>query len=305
MSKPTKPTKPRKLPLPANPAALICRIDSGSEKLEAPSFLQRAAYAITNPWKNYLLPAGYLKKLIAKSQSPLIAESRVRPGGWRSMEYIYANEEPVDAIDKQALRDNPLSIGSRNRRRIVTAKLTELIAKYRSEPQVVLLGVGAGPGRHIQAAIKESKIPLDCVEAYLIDLDDDAFDFGMTLAKQAGIARCVNFIQGDARQINEVLPQVSPHIVKLVGLVEYLSDEEIVEMLKSIHHVMADGGSLITHGLIDAYKTKRFLTRVFDLTHRHRDAAHMETLLRSAGYRPVDCTLEPSGVYPIITAVRE
>ena len=221
------------------------------------------------------------------------------------MELIYANEAPVDLLDKQALRDNPISIASRNRWRIVTGKLAELISKYGSEPRVVLLGVGAGPGRHIQAAIEQSRIEPSRVAAYLIDRDDDAFDFGRTLARRAGIGDCVHFIQGDARNIRGVLPQVAPHIVKLVGLVEYLNDAELLEMLQALRNIMAPGGSLVTHGLVDAYRTRRFLARVFDLHHHRRSAGQMESLLRTAGFRPVECLQEPTGIYPIITAVRD
>ena len=300
-------TLQRQFTLPiSTPRAAVDLAGSGKlVVLETPSVMQRAGYVLANPWKNYLLPAEWLKQLIGSSRSPLIAESQVRPGGWRSMELIYANEQPVDLVDKQALRDNPISIASRNRRRIVIGVLTELIAKYEAESRVILLGVGAGPGRHIQEAIEQSKIETSRVAAYLIDRDDDAFAFGQALASRAGISDCVHFIKGDARQIGRVLPQVSPHIVKLVGIVEYLTDPELLDLLRALRRVMAPGGSLVTHGLVDAYKTRRFLSRVFNLKHHRRSAGHVRSILRSAGFRPVDCVNEPMGIYPILTALRE
>src|SRR5262249_28921580 len=81
--------------------------------LESPSMRQRAGYLLANPWKNFLLPAGWLRPRLRRSRSPLVAESFARPGGWRSMEIIYGNAEPVDWFDQQALRDNPISMGAR------------------------------------------------------------------------------------------------------------------------------------------------------------------------------------------------
>src|SRR5258708_23813935 len=126
--------------------------------LESPSILQRTGYLLVNPWKNFLLPAGWLRKRLQRSQSPLVAESFVRPGGWRSMEIIYRNQEPVDWFDRQALRDNPISMAARNRRLIVTQKIAALIARYGPASSVTVVGVRAGPGRHLPTARLDSGI---------------------------------------------------------------------------------------------------------------------------------------------------
>jgi SAM-dependent methyltransferase len=266
---------------------------------------QRAAYLVVNPWKNSLLPAGWLRRRLSRSRSPLVAESFVRPGGWRSMEIIYRNQDPVDWFDRQALRDNPISMAARNRRRIVTQKIVSLIARYGRESAVTIVGVGAGPGRHVQSAIVDSGINPARVSAYLIDLDDDAFEYGRALAAQLEIDGCVHCIQGDARQIRETLPDVEAHILKAVGLVEYLTDAQFLEMFRALRNILVPGGSLITHGLVDAHGSGPFLARMFNLRHKQRTETQMSALLSAAGFRVVECVVEPVGVYPIITAVRE
>lgn len=270
---------------------------------ESPSALQRLSYLIANPFKNYLIPAGVLRRAIARSRSKLIAASLARPGGWRAMEVLYRNEEPVDWFDRQALREQPISMAARNRRRIVIEKLAGLIRHYALNANVTVLGVGAGPGRHVQTAIVESGIDPARVTAYLVDLDDDAFEYGRNLAEQLEIAASIHFIQGDARRIRETLPNVAAHVVKLVGLVEYLTDEQFLDLLVALREVMVPGGTLLTHGLVDAYGTSPFLARVFNLRHRQRNAGRMQHLLQSAGFRTISCVTEPAGIHPILTAV--
>src|SRR5207253_1774052 len=114
---------------------------------------------------------------------------------------------------------------------------------------------GAGPGRHVQSAIVDSRIEPARVSAYLIDLDDDAFGYGRALSERLGIAQSVHFLRGDARRIRECLPDVSADIVKLVGLAEYLSDAQLSELLAALREVMAPGASLLTHGLVDFHGT--------------------------------------------------
>lgn len=273
-------------------------------RLEAPSSLQRLGYLIANPWKNYLLPVRRLRSRLARSASPLITESLARPGGWRSMEILYRNDDPCDWFDRQALRDNPLSMACRNRRKVVTRKLSELIAIAARDRLVTILGIGAGPGRHVQEAIVASQVAPGRITAYLIDRDDEAFEYGRQLALSLGVARCLKFVRGDARRIQDVLPHVVADIVKLVGLVEYLSDVELVELLRALRDVMNPHARLVTHGLNDPYGGRRFLERVFQLRHRRRTASQMGALLEAAGFRVVDCLVEPVGIYPIITAER-
>src|SRR5262245_16396598 len=113
---------------------------------------------LLNPLRDLLLPAGLIRRLLAQSASPLVAESLVRPGGWRSMEITYRDDTPVDFIDRLALRRTPMSLASRNRRKFVTATITRLIREFAAEGPVSIVGVGAGPGLHVQNAIVGSGV---------------------------------------------------------------------------------------------------------------------------------------------------
>lgn len=259
---------------------------------------------LANPFRNYLLPASWLRVIASRSRSPLIAETFLRPGGWRSMELIYDNAAPQDWSDAQAIRSNPVSVATRNRHRYVVQHLAELIRHVAMKEPVSILGVGAGPGRNIQDAIVASGVNPRRVNAYLIDLADDAFPFGCDRAAKLGIASCVHYLRGDARRIREVLPDVSPQILKLIGLIEYLSDHELRELLHSLYEIMPPGARLVTHGLIDSHGAGPFLRRVFELRHRYRTADDLKMLLGDCGLRVGECFTEPMGIFPIVTAER-
>ena len=276
----------------------------GKEPFEAPSILQRLGFFLTNPGKNYLIPCSLLRALLKTSRSPLIAESFLRPGGWRSMEIVYKNAPPVDWLDRQALLDNPITMAARNRRKIVVERLTRLIRQHDSVDNVILLGIGAGPGRLLQTAMYDANVNPSRMTAYLIDLDKDAFPFGQTLAANFGLLDRVQFIQGDARRVQDSLPGVGVNIVKLVGIIEYLNDAQLVEMLSALRTVMVPGGSLVTHGFVDNYGTGRFFARVFGLQHHQRNAEYLSNILARNGFRVIECEYESTGIHPIITAAR-
>lgn len=286
-------------------SSIIWMPDNLNQPLEEVSLSENIACRITNPYKNFLLPVSWLKQLFSISQSALLAETFQRPGGWRTMEMMYQNEEPVDWLDKQALQDNAIARASRNRLQMVTQILMDLISQQSTSGKVTIVGVGAGPGRHVQTSISRLNLTADRITAYLIDLDDDAFDYGCRLAEQLGIADSINFLQGDAREIHEVLPDVKPHIVKLIGLVEYLNDRQLSELLRAMHAVMVPGGYLITHGLTDPYHGSPFLKRIFGLEHIKRTADDIKQIVESNGFRTVHQVTEPMKIYPIITAVKD
>lgn len=260
--------------------------------------------ALIDPLRNYLLPARFLRRLMGRSNSRLIAESMVRPGGWRSMEIVYKNAPPVDFLDKMAVRYNAVSMAARNRRKFVTQKLTSLITHFASAGPVSILGVGAGPGLQVQDAVVRSEIERGGVAIHLIDLDSDSFEYGMEQARQRGLADDVQFVQGDARAIHDYLPDIRPQIVKMVGIVEYLTDEQLKELLQAVHGIMADGGALVTHGLVDHHNTGPFLARVFNLRHCQRTKQQILDIVESCGFRDSECFVDPMNVYPIVTTFK-
>jgi SAM-dependent methyltransferase len=269
--------------------------------LESPSLLMKAGFQLVGPLKNFL-PAGWLRRRLGRSESPLVAESLVRPGGWRSMEITYRNNEPVDWFDRQALRHTPTSMASRNRLKMIVPRLASQIARHADTGDVTILGVGAGPGRYVQTAIVESGVDPAHVTAWLIDRDDDAFLYGRALAARLEISRSVKFLKGDARRIRETLPDISAQIIKVVGLAEYLPDAQLLELFVALRRVLAPEGVLITHGFVDAHRNGPFLARVFDLRHIERDEKQMTAILNAAGFEVDECLVEPVGIFPIITA---
>lgn len=274
------------------------------QPLESMTRGQRIGNWLINPYKNYLIPASWLKALLKTSQSELLAETFRRPGGWRAMEILYRKDAPVDLLDRQAILDNPISRASRNRLQTVTQILIDLIQACQSDGPVTLLGVGAGPGRHVQTAISRLQLSAAEVHAHLIDLDDDAFEYGQRLAEQLGISDCISFLQGDAREIQTVLPDVKPNIVKLIGLIEYLNDQQLHELLTALHTIMVPGGNLVTHGILDPWHGAPSLKRIFNLQHIRRSGDDVRQILETVGFRVIDQVTEPMGIYPIVTVVK-
>ena len=262
------------------------------------------AKLLMDPLRNSLLPTGLLRWLMRRSESRLIAESLVRPGGWRSMEILYENAPPIDFFDKMAVRYNAISMAARNRRKYVTHRLSSLVNHFAAAGPVSILGVGAGPGLQVQDAVVSSGVDRAQISIHLIDLDSDSFEYGAEQARQHGLTDNVTFVKGDAKVIRRYLPDIRPQIAKMVGIVEYLTDDQLAELLTSVREIMVEGGALVTHGLVDYHNAGPFLARVFNLSHQQRTEQQILRILSDCGFRDSECFVEPMNVYPIVTTYK-
>lgn len=260
---------------------------------------------IADPWKNSLLPAAVLRMLTRTSKSQLIAESHRAPGGWLSMEVIYQNNSPVDLLDKMAVRDNPISMAARNRRKFVVSELARHMQSFATERVINVLGVGAGPGLQVQDAFLDTGMPAGKLNAVFFDLDESAFKYGTNKAREAGLGRSVTYMRGDARKIQYLMPDCQFHIAKLVGIIEYIPDEAVIELARCIREVMHPMGTLITHGIQDPHKAMPFLERVFHLKHIQRSGEQVQALLTQAGFQNFSRTMLPLNVYEMVSATPE
>lgn len=253
--------------------------------------------AFFNPLANFM-PAGLMKAVLRFGKSELAMSNWKDPGGWRSMVISY-NGRPAQIADKILVGAGTMSRALRNRRRLAAALLTRLIDASARQPAHVLC-LGAGPGHIISDALCQAKAP---ATATLVDLSSDAFDYGKELARRLGLSGRMKFLLGDARNIKALLAQ-PPDIIKLLGLCEYLSDEQITLIVRAVAEVMPPGAALVTNSLSEAHGTDRFFRRVFGLNMIYRSGRQLAALLAPAGFGDFQAFPEPLGVYNVMVGRR-
>jgi phospholipid N-methyltransferase len=260
--------------------------------------IRRALRAtVVNPLSNYL-PASLLKAALRFGKSELAAANWADPGGWRSMVISYSGQ-CAQVADRLLVNGGAMPRALRNRKRLASRVLAKLIDACPSQ-EVHVLCLGAGPGQIITDALQQATRPS---QATLVDLSSDAFDYGRELAAARGVAHRVRFIQGDVRDIGKMLDR-PPHIVKMVGICEYLTDEQVCAIAKAVAQVMPAGSPLVFNSLSTAHGNDRFFRRVFGLHMVHRSPGQLRELLASAGFGSFAGVGEPMGVYEVIVGRR-
>ncbi len=136
-----------------------------------------------------------------------------------------------------------------------------------------------------------------------MDLTSDAFRYGKSQAAERGLADRVQYIQADVCDLHEFLHE-PPDVVKMLGICEYLSDEQIVSIASAVAEEMPAGSAIVFNSLSKAHHMDRFFRRVFGLHMIHRGPQVVAALMAEAGFGDFVVHREPLGIYHVMVGRR-
>ena len=249
--------------------------------------------AVVNPLANYL-PAGLVRALLRLARSELAAANWRDPGGWQSMVISY-DGKCRQVADRLLVAAGTMPMALRNRRRLGAYLIARLIEQAGAKSAHVLC-LGAGPGQIVMWAMRQARA--DC-HATLVDLSADAFAYGREMAGRLGLEQRVRFVQADIRELRDFLDEPAD-VVKMLGICEYLSDEQVVAIASGAGQVMPRAAPIVFNSLSAAHGTDRFFRRVFGLHMIHRSPERIMELMQRAGFGDFAVHAEPLGVYHVI-----
>jgi SAM-dependent methyltransferase len=209
------------------------------------------------------------------------------PGSWQALEPFYTlprrRGSPSERLWGWAL-DNARAMPERLA--IVVDEVTaeaRLRAVAGNEP-VRILSIGSGSARPIleAAAAVEAEVRL-----MLVDIDAEALDFSRQLAQQLGIHHATqhvaNILRLGSGQEDE-LRTFRPHIVEMVGLLDYFNDRVARLMLARLARLTPEG-SLLLIGNIVPNRERLFLEKSLKWPEmEHRDPEAFVALVASSGF---------------------
>jgi len=99
--------------------------------------------------------------------------------------------------------------------------------------------------------------------------------------------------------------QSPPDIVIMIGICEYLTDEQIVSITAALADVVPCGTKVVFNSLSRRHGTDRFFRRVLGLNMIHRSSEQLQALMARGGFSQFSSTGEPLGVYEVVVGCRD
>jgi len=192
----------------------------------------------------------------------------------------------------------------RNRRLEVKSQLSMLIgdrAECASKSPIKILSLACGSARDVIESILEAKQSAGiAVNALLVDINPEALKAAQKYAEECGVADEITTLQADIVTVWPEAKKFSPHIVHIIGLLEYVPHDKAINLLAAVHGVLA-GGVLITSNTVNNLEAG-FLRRVIGWNMIYRPAWQLKAILQTAGFEKVEIIGEPHGIQNIAIA---
>ncbi|MEE8574701.1 MAG: hypothetical protein V3T30_04735 [Thermodesulfobacteriota bacterium] len=79
----------------------------------------------------------------------------------------------------------------------------------------------------------------------------NALDYSKALAEEKKVSGKISWVRSDVRKLEKFCNDWHPHIVESVGLFDYLSDDEALNLIRKIHDTLVPGGTIIISNVND------------------------------------------------------
>jgi len=252
-----------------------------------------------DPLTNYILGKRSIRFLAFITRASILKNlGGDGPGSWMSMLAHYDGKSK-NWMDKFVNRANAFPMALRNRQQLVVTILKQLIRSFGDKQYVNLTAVGSGSGNNILKAIIESEVPVSSVKAQLFDLNEEGLAYGRHKSKELGLADSVEYLYSCATELDDKIKQ-APHVVKMIGLVEYLSDEAMEKLFSSVAKFRDPSSTILISSIEQKHGIERFLNKSLNFYLNYRSPEKLKAVLKKYGYKRFDVFPEPSGVFNVL-----
>ncbi|MEK7664494.1 MAG: class I SAM-dependent methyltransferase [Patescibacteria group bacterium] len=208
------------------------------------------------------LPSSLIKKIMKRSNRDA-ADVVDNVGSAKAMEVIYAKykNKPfsegfvrgITNIFWHHFLSQPK--GLRNRLKIVQnvieREVENIIDHKESREVIKILTVGGGSGRSVMhplyKIIKEHNYKN--VKIFNLDKSTQSITLSKQAAKEYNMRNNFEWINDDAKNIKSLFSDDSMDIIEMIGLLDYLSEEQGIQIIKQIYNILKKGGVFIVSNI--------------------------------------------------------
>jgi len=234
-------------------------------------------------------------------------QSKWGAAGWRSLDLFYNYREKVQPklnrdfegwITRQWIEKCENRQAVTNRMKIVVDLLSQTLASFSREQEIRLLSIASGSAQAVIAAMKRH--PALSVRALLIDFDPSAIEEAKRMAGEAGLGDRFDFIRDTTKVMERAAAAFKPHIIEMVGFLDYRPRNKAIGLIKRIRACLPDGGAFLTCN-IRKNREKIFLDWILLWPMIYRSEEEFAELLLGGGFSPdkIQLIYEPFKIHGI------
>ena len=194
----------------------------------------------------------------------------------------------------------------RNRLKFVKRELRlhlQNISKF--DRDIEIMSIASGSSRAIIETVEEgSYLKGTKLSLTFLDNSDEAIIYSKDLSTRINhLPIKLNWIQDSAGSFLRGTSEQKYDIIEIVGLLDYFTDEKVVETFQGVYDRLEEGGILITSN-INHNAEEKFITKVIDWPMIYRKAEELAELANQAKfeYNKMKVFYEPLRIHGMVVA---
>lgn len=223
-------------------------------------------------------------------------------GDYFTIELMYKDEPGGDGrigrfVDRWSL-DQPAVLAVKNRRGLLAGAIRESLKNWPDSAPMPVTSVASGPAREIFDVLAggEDNLHFTC-----IDIDQEALAFVSNQAQTRGVQDKLTLARENAVRLSRGKSRLSmprQQLIYSIGLIDYLSDECVVDLLNWGFDNLLPGGTLIVGNFDPGNPDKPFMDHVLEWILIHRTPEQIREIFSRSkfGSAPIKVIHEAAGV---------
>ncbi|MFZ2523250.1 MAG: class I SAM-dependent methyltransferase family protein [Minisyncoccia bacterium] len=219
---------------------------------------------------------------------------------------LFSIKKVSDTVFKYVWFNMSNSKAVRNRLKFVKRELRDYLKTIvDTNKNIEIISIASGSSRAIIDTVKEGYYPKNAtLTITFLDKDEKAINYSKELSKSIEhLPVRLNWINTTVGTFLKSSISNKYDIVEIVGLLDYFTDEKVVDTFSGIHSILVDGGVVITAN-INHNLEEKFVGRIIDWNMIYRSVKSLSGLVEQAGFKKekMKYFYEPLMIHGIVVA---
>lgn len=189
----------------------------------------------------------------------------------------------------------------RNRLKLVKQQIERAILRFSNHEEIRLLSLATGSAQGVIEVMAELKERGIRVRALLLDIDQTALDYAKQLARRHDVSDQIEMVKASVAQVSRVSKSFQPHIIEMVGLLDYIPRDKAIRLVRKILESLADKGIFLTCNIAPNLEM-RFLRWVVNWPMIYRTPVELAEIVSEAGFSQCRLVYEPLEIHGLMIA---
>lgn len=229
-----------------------------------------------------------------------------KPASWQAVDEIYNYEfhrsKKLGVLVDDFWGNIKNCQALRNRFKLVKQEIRRAILRFSNDhKEVRLISLACGSAQAVLETIAELKAKGVIVSAFLIDIDQEALDYAISLAYKLDIADKVQVFKGSVSQVTKLSKKFKPQIIEMLGLLDYIPQKKAIKLAEKIKQSLEPNGIFITCNIAPNLEMN-FVKWVINWSMIYRKPEELLEIAIEAGFGDFRIIYEPLKIHGLIIA---